>query len=418
MFSQSLEIGEKTLQQIENEAISKGLVKSENVIENTEELIEESPTGKLIKNQTSTRERLRNISVKSTQRKTKINKSNVNLTNENNKTKINEWFNDSFDEYFKSDALENAIFHSAKIPLLNANDIIKEIAPQFEPCNDAKGEASNTNINSYLKLSQIENMFEDSHINLNSESQYAEKIECGQLDENALSLNLKVNSDYKCKLVSPVTNLDIETESDNERSIKLVYEEDSLWERSFREINFDIEKTENKLIATANDLNVDIDNSSFLDFELPEIDVKYMKEKLEKDLLVLSDPLQTTYSNKTIKHSVNKTLNDNLSSSIIKNEPSTSLSNWSLPDSVLERYSSKGITHMFNWQFECLSNPKLLFQSSNLVYSAPTSAGKTLVSEILLIKTILERRKKGIFILPFISVVREKMFYFQVNVKY
>ncbi|XP_053947271.1 DNA polymerase theta isoform X1 [Anastrepha ludens] len=89
------------------------------------------------------------------------------------------------------------------------------------------------------------------------------------------------------------------------------------------------------------------------------------------------------------------------------------ISAWNLPHSVLQEYEKKGVVKMFDWQIKCLSNPKVLFEHCNLVYSAPTSAGKSLVSEILLLKTVLERGKKVLFILPFISVVREKMVYLQ-----
>ncbi|XP_062391805.1 DNA polymerase theta [Sardina pilchardus] len=88
------------------------------------------------------------------------------------------------------------------------------------------------------------------------------------------------------------------------------------------------------------------------------------------------------------------------------------LSSWGLPKPVLDRYQSRGVQRMFEWQAECLTQRGVL-EGRNLVYSAPTSAGKTLVSELLILKRVLETRKKAIFILPFVSVAREKMFYLQ-----
>ncbi|CAB4068797.1 POLQ [Lepeophtheirus salmonis] len=84
------------------------------------------------------------------------------------------------------------------------------------------------------------------------------------------------------------------------------------------------------------------------------------------------------------------------------------LKEWGLPQRVLEGYKSCGITRMFDWQSECLRQGKAL-EGRNLVYSAPTSAGKTLVAEILLLKRVIEYKKKGLFILPFVSLAREKM---------
>ncbi|XP_044047593.1 DNA polymerase theta isoform X3 [Siniperca chuatsi] len=88
------------------------------------------------------------------------------------------------------------------------------------------------------------------------------------------------------------------------------------------------------------------------------------------------------------------------------------LSSWGLPKPVLERYQKHGVTHMFEWQAQCLTVGQVL-QGGNLVYSAPTSAGKTLVSELLMLKRVLETKTKALFILPFVSVAKEKMHYLQ-----
>nr|XP_039271049.1 DNA polymerase theta-like [Styela clava] len=91
-------------------------------------------------------------------------------------------------------------------------------------------------------------------------------------------------------------------------------------------------------------------------------------------------------------------------------ESKLQLKNWGLPQCVLDQYNKNGLESMFQWQAECLSINGVL-DGRNLVYAAPTSAGKTLVVEILLLKRILETGKKALFILPFVSVAREKLFH-------
>lgn len=79
---------------------------------------------------------------------------------------------------------------------------------------------------------------------------------------------------------------------------------------------------------------------------------------------------------------------------------------------MLENYRSIGITKMFEWQVQCLTLDDIL-NGGNLVYSAPTSAGKTLIAELLMLKRVLECKRKALLILPFVSVVREKTTYLQ-----
>ncbi|XP_071114847.1 DNA polymerase theta-like [Haliotis cracherodii] len=88
------------------------------------------------------------------------------------------------------------------------------------------------------------------------------------------------------------------------------------------------------------------------------------------------------------------------------------LSAWGLPDAVLRQYHRVGVRQMFEWQAQCLCTGHVL-NGGNLVYSAPTSAGKTLVAELLILKRVLETKRKALFILPFVSVTREKMFSLQ-----
>lgn len=65
------------------------------------------------------------------------------------------------------------------------------------------------------------------------------------------------------------------------------------------------------------------------------------------------------------------------------------------------------IENLYDWQDRLMR--KLLESDKNVIYCVPTSGGKTLVAELLLMKELLVNRKDAIFVLPFISIVQEKI---------
>ena len=110
------------------------------------------------------------------------------------------------------------------------------------------------------------------------------------------------------------------------------------------------------------------------------------------------------------------------------------LEHWDIPPAVVRQYRRNGITKLFPWQAEALcasrgnpdhnynyshehvaANPvdRTAFQGQSLVYQAPTSGGKSLVAEVLMLQKLLHCKQNVLFVLPYISLTMEKQQYLQ-----
>ncbi|UMM22138.1 hypothetical protein L5515_003507 [Caenorhabditis briggsae] len=80
--------------------------------------------------------------------------------------------------------------------------------------------------------------------------------------------------------------------------------------------------------------------------------------------------------------------------------------NW-VSTKIVDFYAEQGINYLFDWQLDVLTEAN---ESTNqhLIFSAPTSAGKSIVAELLAWK-VASTGKKVLFVLPYISVAREKL---------
>ncbi|CAM9249514.1 unnamed protein product, partial [Lampetra fluviatilis] len=89
-----------------------------------------------------------------------------------------------------------------------------------------------------------------------------------------------------------------------------------------------------------------------------------------------------------------------------------SLKSWGLPAGVVAAYAAQQVRSLYAWQARCLTQPGVL-QGGNLVFTAPTSSGKTLVAELLVLKRVLESpsletRRKAMVVVPYVALAREK----------
>ncbi|NXS22394.1 HELQ Helicase, partial [Mystacornis crossleyi] len=82
---------------------------------------------------------------------------------------------------------------------------------------------------------------------------------------------------------------------------------------------------------------------------------------------------------------------------------------YGLPSKVKDLFRQlRGIETLYEWQHDCLMLESLQ-QRKNLIYSLPTSGGKTLVAEIIILQELLCRQKDVLMILPYIAIVQEKV---------
>lgn len=83
---------------------------------------------------------------------------------------------------------------------------------------------------------------------------------------------------------------------------------------------------------------------------------------------------------------------------------------YNLPETLVRNFASLGINSIYPWQSSCLLGRGILAGEQNLVYSAPTGGGKSLIGDVLILKRVIEDpTKKAILVLPYVALVQEKL---------
>ncbi|KKZ60187.1 DNA polymerase theta subunit [[Emmonsia] crescens] len=83
---------------------------------------------------------------------------------------------------------------------------------------------------------------------------------------------------------------------------------------------------------------------------------------------------------------------------------------YGLPPQLVANFASLGVNCIYPWQASCLLGRGHLTAEKNLVYSAPTGGGKSLVADVLMLKRIIDDpTKKAILVLPYVALVQEKL---------
>lgn len=81
---------------------------------------------------------------------------------------------------------------------------------------------------------------------------------------------------------------------------------------------------------------------------------------------------------------------------------------WQIPVAIAQSFHRVGgISTLYEWQDECLR--QITGRSwSTVIYSAPTSGGKSLVADIVLLRRLIYQGHRALIVCPFVSICRER----------
>lgn len=83
---------------------------------------------------------------------------------------------------------------------------------------------------------------------------------------------------------------------------------------------------------------------------------------------------------------------------------------YGLPPALVANFEALGVNSIYPWQASCLLGRGHLTGEKNLIYTAPTGGGKSLVADVLMLKKIIENpTRKAILVLPYVALVQEKL---------
>lgn len=83
---------------------------------------------------------------------------------------------------------------------------------------------------------------------------------------------------------------------------------------------------------------------------------------------------------------------------------------YGLPPALVANFQAVGIHSIYPWQASCLLGRGHLTAEKNLLYTAPTGGGKSLVADVLMLRRVIDNpHRKAILVLPYVALVQEKL---------